>query len=685
MDSIIPIDPQQETVFPGYSFLDDGTLQPSFDKDGQVLNANIVLTPNLVCDVCAVVIRNVISILFQDGDFDPVPFHTSKSKLRRSLLQGCHLCAQWWAHTIRYILLHDTGDNCNTIDSLFASSQVVMIDNEFGLRIAYPDGTTSRQLLFGNEKVNVVPDFSEAAGRAMYSASNASKENWEIATVWLERCVSEHEQCSDIQSSISRPPTRLIDVGCGRHASLRLVYPESKVSWIAVSHCWGKNHDQIKKLTKNTLNEMRCGFSEQELPQLFRDCITVTRRLGLRYIWLDSLCIIQDCSEDWSFEAGRMADVYRGSYCTIAAVSALDCHASLFAKCHPLISNEYTINGPLGSHDIGLSDISIHAEPLYKRAWVMQERLLSPRTLEYTNTGIRWRCSQIAFKLQDEIHGTQNFSLSTSWNYLLDLDVLKLSAYRRKAGQNEWTRLLNAYNSAKLTYETDRIHAFQGIVSTVQRETGLTMVAGVCEQFLPYSLLWRVEDTKRLNYEDTPLLTYDSWRNSRIGSPSWSCAFRHRYLNCGLGETTMTCAEASFKSHPEPILTINGRHMSHVTIRPITRGNKVRASFDIDVDIILQSVGYRWISVEDFLPDTGLILCPDFILQRSIQVDLVLLELIEEVNPLERWTAVGLMLARFEPGLEMWERVGVFYAPAPCLERGELLACFGDDKEYRVR
>lgn len=123
-------------------------------------------------------------------------------------------------------------------------------------------------------------------------ASRISKHGEQCFTLskaWLDDCLENHPKCSN--HSMSELPRRVIDVTPGR---LRLVVPRvgKRAHWVALSHCWGQS--STFKTTSNTLESHKRRLDWEELPKTFRDAICVTRALGVRYLWIDSLCIIQD-------------------------------------------------------------------------------------------------------------------------------------------------------------------------------------------------------------------------------------------------------------------------------------------------------------------------------------------------------------------------------------------------------
>lgn len=80
---------------------------------------------------------------------------------------------------------------------------------------------------------------------------------------------------------------------------------------MTTSHAWGKDADKLLKLTEGNLEDWKRQLPEKSLPQGFIDAIYVTRKLGVRYLWIDALCILQGCKQDWEIESGRMASYYK--------------------------------------------------------------------------------------------------------------------------------------------------------------------------------------------------------------------------------------------------------------------------------------------------------------------------------------------------------------------------------------
>lgn len=201
----------------------------------------------------------------------------------------------------------------------------------------------------------------------------------------------------------------MIDVGSGIGDDA-LVHPPRllvvtvdtpREPYATLSHCWS-SHPPFK-LLKDNLLELTKEIFLAALPRVFQDALEATRRLGLRYIWIDSICIIQDSEEDWRRESANMNAVYTNSYCNIAAADAKEETRGCFFDRDPSAVRPLRLHvdwEQLSGNYYAASNTqrfpkTVTLAPLYKRAWVYQERMLSPRIIHCCSNQLYWECHEL--------------------------------------------------------------------------------------------------------------------------------------------------------------------------------------------------------------------------------------------------------------------------------------------------
>ena len=206
-------------------------------------------------------------------------------------------------------------------------------------------------------------------------------------------------------------PKRLVQIQqSGKERRLRLVETrklKSKVRYMTLSHCWGLA--EITRLRLSNFNDFLTDIPVNSLPQLFVDAASVAARAGVNYIWIDSLCIIQDSPEDWARESAKMGRIYLHGYCNIAGTGFYDGSQGLFASRTPSVLEplEYYIDcdikiadftainqGPHLLLDYNMWKRGVAQAPLNGRGWVLQERSISPRTIHFGSDQLFWECLQ---------------------------------------------------------------------------------------------------------------------------------------------------------------------------------------------------------------------------------------------------------------------------------------------------
>lgn len=229
-----------------------------------------------------------------------------------------------------------------------------------------------------------------------------SPEQFALLNSLIRKCDETHD-CMAVQKhseSLAKLPTRLIDVGREDAEPIRLVQTSQESSakgpYIALSHCWGSLSREQRFCTyADNIAQRKAHIAYDALPPSFRDAVRVTRALGIRYLWIDSLCIVQDDPDDWCVEAGRMEDVFSQAYCTIAASSAV---SSLIGFLDHRRRREAIKLTTPGGEPFYLAEefddfrADVENSVLSSRGWVLQERVLSRRTIYFTSTQVYWEC-----------------------------------------------------------------------------------------------------------------------------------------------------------------------------------------------------------------------------------------------------------------------------------------------------
>jgi len=370
---------------------------------------------------------------------------------------------------------------------------------------------------------------------------------------WLQACDQYHPIChrdygrfrdssqrDSEEEALSRLPTRVIDIDFGTNLRLKDFsnvdrYNED-VRYITLSHCWGKLPDERKRqycLTTDNINQrFNDSFSIAELPKTFRDAIIMTHRLGIRYLWIDSLCIIQygDNLADWRKEAVRMETVFRNAYCTIAATAAKDSdtgflppdsdpqRASTSSTSSPEYLSLHSPHGPVHISPVADDfETDVNNGLLNTRAWVLQERALSARTIHFTTSQAYFECG----------HGVRCETLTRMQNsknlFLSDPDFPR--SLRLRAGRDRvllFQDLFKTYSRLGITVPTDKSLAIAGLEKRLAEVFGTRCCFGVVERYLHRSLLWersREEKQRRENNKGSVgRITYPE--GSEV--PSWS-------------------------------------------------------------------------------------------------------------------------------------------------------------------
>ena len=202
--------------------------------------------------------------------------------------------------------------------------------------------STDQQSWFSVARLEVVrteQDYTHRERSASYL--NCSDATLVRIAQWMEECLTSHTTCFDIQTvaaTRSILPLRLLDLAPALDASFIRLQSSEPLSihtvYVTLSHCWG-GHSKTA-LTSSSLATFQAGIHLSTLPRTFQDAAILTRKLGIRYLWIDALCIIQDSVQEWSHEASLMGDIYANSSLTLSATDSPDSEGGLYKNRSPL-------------------------------------------------------------------------------------------------------------------------------------------------------------------------------------------------------------------------------------------------------------------------------------------------------------------------------------------------------------
>ncbi|KAF7548915.1 hypothetical protein G7046_g8504 [Stylonectria norvegica] len=361
---------------------------------------------------------------------------------------------------------------------------------------------------------------------------------------WMSNCLTYHADCiaaCNSSTSGTSLPTRVIDVGPPDGSQEPRLHTTNGASgtYAALSHCWGQH--PLLQTTSKTLAGHLYHIPMASLPKTFQDAVSICRKLYLRYLWIDSLCIIQDNDADWQREARLMGSVYKNADITIAAMSAKDSSIGCFSS-----RNAQKIrpcwNGMLhGSVPVFLRprrDVvsqtfaqlrpTLEAGALVTRGWTLQEQILSRRVLWYHDNTLYWSCptNEACEQVPEGISGDQ-FKGMNYWlvvqqaiHGIVDLSQPQVvnSIYAA------WYRLTMEFSGRQLTFDKDRVYALAGLANEMEKALAKyaaiqaieadSFVAGLWKRELWRGLLWTMVDA---NYTNE-----GAKRSHPLLAPSWS-------------------------------------------------------------------------------------------------------------------------------------------------------------------
>ena len=374
---------------------------------------------------------------------------------------------------------------------------------------------------------NVRTDLEDFVNTSSIANHTASTSTWPLIDSWIARCNDDHDCCTAATKSLTKLPNRIIDIQ--NETSFRLVTTDSSTSlgrYVTLSHCWGS--EVPLRLLTNNIETFRNHIPPSDLSQTFEDAILIARRLNVRYIWIDSLCIIQDSPQDWQEQSATMAQVYSDSYCNIAATHARDGSFGCFNKRDAGLIKPLKICVQWGPQPgwyyavPGRYWIDTVAEaPLSLRGWAFQELTLAPRNLFFGQSEVLFRCWKMGASEMFPIHIPREVGVGGLRGVQPNLDgpqVRKwydIPADERLNALSLWDDMVRTFSLGGLTFATDKLVALSAIATMLSRYIRSQYLAGLWRRHLAHQLLWEVRGVIGI---------VKQCRTSTYVAPTWSWA-----------------------------------------------------------------------------------------------------------------------------------------------------------------
>ncbi|KAJ0119798.1 hypothetical protein J7T55_014002 [Diaporthe amygdali] len=285
-------------------------------------------------------------------------------------------------------------------------------------------------------------------------------------------------------------PTRVIDVGSESVPPRLYITNEELVPYVALSYCWGT--DQNIRLLSSNIAEYTDCLPLDTLPQTMRDAVTITRKMGLRFLWIDALCILQDSEDDLRHEIGYMRNIYANAWFTIAAKDATTCFDGCFTTREWPCSAVVPLDLHIQRVRKGIQDLDygrkwesskasfgnrLMALPLLKdsrrsrqtpiletRGWTLQEEMLSRRILSCGKDELSWTCLESSSTESNPIDHDPTDDIR--WRHVVRRAIVT-SRLSNDAQDTDmfvyWLKLVEEFSQRRLSNAGDKLAALSGV------------------------------------------------------------------------------------------------------------------------------------------------------------------------------------------------------------------------------
>jgi hypothetical protein len=553
-------------------------------------------TSNSLCGIC----QGIIDTIRKPQWHTNLVHHESRESLEESARSYCGICTELLQHLLSTGTLPPTPGSNEMLFPLKCESDTSSASWQSSFELTLTSGgVESFELQFIFEVIKEPESESNLLFELCVIISLRCREDSQIEYTpaentdspqsltlirhWLKQCTESHARCN---ASIPEPwaPTRLLDIGTAEDDDIRLVERDEslfgKQPYATLSHCWGRTIN--KTTTSRNLAQHHERIALPELSKTFRHTIGVAKSLGLRYLWIDSLCIVQDSIADWSHEASLMNKVYRYCYINIAATGASNGSEGCYWERNPAAVTPTEVRVQWSNSKQAITTYHVVPDsqtwarklinqPLNQRCWVLQERILSPRVLHFGNEQLFWECRefvacetyprglpaslrdntlidikhlQLGDELQDDrwpskyvlqdpqaatwVEGLW-YALRTMFQPIVHQEVTMYATMKSSSVYRDWDAIVELYTRQYLTIESDKLEALSGLASSISASElgapGNGYFAGLWQSSLPAYLLWTTEKAESLKGQQQQRAEHTTPRRyGQYIAPSWSWA-----------------------------------------------------------------------------------------------------------------------------------------------------------------
>ncbi|KAH7063883.1 heterokaryon incompatibility protein-domain-containing protein [Paraphoma chrysanthemicola] len=421
--------------------------------------------------------------------------------------------------------------------------------------------------------------------------------------IWLSNCDT-HPECVPVGGDFV--PARLICItDDADDYDIRVSSSTDRVPYAALSYCWGSSEQPTT--TKANLSARSTGLQTSILPKTLQDAIFITKGLGLKYIWIDSICIVQDDENEWAVQASRMASIYSAAYVVLAATSSEDSSEGfLQLRKKPSIFSFHDKHGGIvevqamrnDSHDCYLYGDSTKF-PLFRRGWCMQERFMARRVIHFLPHEALFVCRKERQCECDSLADwTRSLGTTNGGKAFRELSALaelkdENSSIYDKFGWL-WAIIVQEYSSLALTHPEDVLPALSGIATSLARLNPGPYIEGLWACGIAYQLAWTPKKypSERQcavpSLKDQPHRPTFSWTHWQYGVDFVFRTYWDERLCTFLSTDIQPATENSYGPSLGGSIRLNGKTVSGLDLKQYLRSESPSLCIQLDLVVAFE-------------------------------------------------------------------------------------------------